>query len=68
MLEKIEAEKNLSEFMDGLTELSKKHNLWINGCGCCSSPWVAPLDDHLPEYEYDQYDGQAENIFPKDKE
>ena len=27
-------------FLDDLTELSKKHNIWIGGCGCCESPWA----------------------------
>jgi hypothetical protein len=26
-------------FLDELTELSKKHGLIIDGCGCCGSPY-----------------------------
>ena len=29
--------------MADLTELSRKHGITIGGCGCCGSPWLAPI-------------------------
>ena len=34
------ADKELKAFLRDLTRLSKRHNLFIGGCGCCSSPYV----------------------------
>lgn len=28
------------EFLKELTELSKKHKVYIAGCGCCESPYL----------------------------
>ena len=28
----------IEKFIKELTELSKKYNVYIKGCGCCSSP------------------------------
>ncbi len=30
----------LRQFVDELEELSKKHNVAVDGCGCCGSPYV----------------------------
>jgi hypothetical protein len=27
-------------FLQELTELSKKYNIYIGGCGCCDSPYL----------------------------
>lgn len=27
-------------FLSELTELSKKYNIYIDGCGCCNSPYL----------------------------
>jgi len=42
---------SLDDFLKELTELSRKHKIYINGCGCCGSPyltspnWQYPVDD-----------------------
>jgi hypothetical protein len=36
-----ELEKNkIGMFLDELTELSKKYQLFIGACGCCDSPFL----------------------------
>ena len=30
-------------FLEELTALSKKHGVWIGGCGCCGSPYLGDL-------------------------
>ena len=34
-------------FLKELTELTKKYGIYINGCGCCGSPY---LTEDEPEY------------------
>lgn len=29
---------NLQTFLNELAELSRKHDIYIGGCGCCGSP------------------------------
>lgn len=31
---------NTQEFLKELSELSKKYNIYIGGCGCCGSPYL----------------------------
>lgn len=33
-------DNNLNEFLKELTELSRKYNIGIGGCGCCGSPFL----------------------------
>jgi len=35
-----EEEKRMSEFMEGLAELTKKTGVAVAGCGCCGSPYL----------------------------
>jgi hypothetical protein len=34
----------MNEFLEELTELSKKHGIYIAACGCCGSPWLLRFD------------------------
>ena len=34
----------LEEFLKELSELTKKYELKIGGCGCCGSPWIVDLN------------------------
>jgi hypothetical protein len=42
-------DKRVEAFLKELTELSEKHNIVINGCGECGSPWLAQLRDGKEE-------------------
>lgn len=33
------------EFINELVELCKKHNVIINSCGCCDSPWIEDISE-----------------------
>jgi len=37
-------QETLDAFLTELTALSQKYNIEIGGCGCCQSPWLAPVD------------------------
>lgn len=39
----------LEEFLKELAELSKKHGLFIGGCGCCGSPcpWIYDTKENI---------------------
>lgn len=42
-LQERDADKNacrLKAFLQELTALSDKYEIYIEGCGCCGSPWV----------------------------
>mgnify|MGYP007133757300 CR=1 FL=1 len=32
--------EKIKELLKELTELSEKYGLFIQGCGCCGSPWI----------------------------
>lgn len=36
-----ENKARVDAFLADLAEISRKHDLWISGCGCCESPWIA---------------------------
>lgn len=36
--------KEIQDFLKELTELTKKHGIYIGGCGCCGSPYLGPTD------------------------
>ena len=37
-------QKKLMLFLSELSELSRKHGLYIDACGCCNGPWVLEKD------------------------
>ena len=37
----------LEQFLAELSTLSRKYKIYIGGCGCCGSPWIARLDEDL---------------------
>ena len=47
-------EENIRAFLDGLTELTKKHQIKICGCGCCGSPFLVSINEmpNLNHYHY----------------
>ena len=38
-----EVKKRLVEFLRALAQLTEESGIKIEGCGCCSSPWLADL-------------------------
>ena len=38
---------NVVAFMADLTTLSRKHGVFIHGCGCCGSPVIQPFSDEF---------------------
>lgn len=50
-----EERERVGAFLRELIALSRKHNIWIDGCGCCGSPYLTFGDDpqwrHFPEIE-----------------
>jgi len=53
-------------FLKELTELSKKHKMYIGGCGCCGSPYVIDenekdvVEDLRYDYEEEKYKGEED--------
>lgn len=45
-------------FLQDLAELTKKHGIKIDGCGCCGSPWLE--DNEMVIAEDLVYDEKAE--------
>lgn len=39
--------ERLKDFLKELSELTKKYNIAISGCGCCGSPYI---DDFQEEF------------------
>lgn len=46
--------ERIDAFMRGLEELTRLHRIAIGGCGCCGSPFLAPLADAelSPDHTY----------------
>ena len=36
---------DMNKFLEELSELTKKYNISIDGCGCCGSPYLTRLED-----------------------
>lgn len=39
--------KDAEGFLEKLTQLSKEHGIYIGGCGCCNSPFLAKESDTI---------------------
>ena len=37
----------IEEFLQELTKLSKKYKIYINGCGCCGSPYLTEKEPEV---------------------
>ena len=47
--------QDLESFLKELSELTKKYNVEIVGCGCCGSPWVIDSNScHLDNLSWDE--------------
>lgn len=44
--------ESIKEFLKELTALSQKHSIGIDGCGCCDSPHLFPLDESKKQKKY----------------
>lgn len=38
-------DSKIEKFLEELTELTRKHGLYIQGCGCCGSPAIRKITD-----------------------
>ncbi len=47
-------EERVTEFLKELTKLSIKHGLFIDGCGCCGSPYICDIE--TGEEVYDKFE------------
>ena len=47
------------EFLRGLTKLTKKTGIAIDGCGCCGSPFLTKVKSVKGEYTYSSVNGEA---------
>lgn len=50
----------LDEFLKELSELTKKYELEIGGCGCCGSPWINDLKKEGCDVERLFYDDKKQ--------
>lgn len=55
----------VKEFLRDLYRISKKHNIFIDGCGCCGSPFLIRLRKMPEGYKIDEGEGSWENLTPK---
>ena len=39
-------------FLSELSELTRRHKITIDGCGCCTSPFLSSLEDDEDSAEY----------------
>lgn len=39
-------DKKVTAFLEELAELTNKHGIEIEGCGCCNSPWLTGENGH----------------------
>ncbi|MTI68589.1 MAG: hypothetical protein FH753_18565 [Firmicutes bacterium] len=41
---------NIDEFLKELSQLSKKYDIYIGGCGCCGSPYIQDKEKYIAEF------------------
>jgi len=47
--------KRMENFLNELSKLSEKHDMYIGGCGCCGSPYIMDGDmPHPGKYVYEE--------------
>jgi len=47
--------EQIESFLEDLSELSRKHGITIDGCGCCGSPGLSLTDNLTGSYKHDGY-------------
>ena len=50
------------EFLRGLTKLTKKTGIAIDGCGCCGSPSLMKVKSIKGEYTFEEDGYDVDNI------
>lgn len=56
--------ENLKEFLEELTQLSKKYKIFVSGCGCCGSPYLVRTTEFVGRYTvYDEEYGPITLIY-----
>ena len=61
----MDRENRVEAFMKDLEQLTKKHGIVIDACGCCGSPWVEDMETHemLASHLYYEEDGTFDYKF-----
>lgn len=44
------SDEQITEFLRGLAELTRRTGVEVGGCGCCGSPFLTPLEDECSGY------------------
>lgn len=50
---KIITDEQIKLFLKELSDLSKKHHIYIGGCGCCGSPYLIASAGYVFKNGYD---------------
>ena len=52
-MDKIITDEQVKLFLKELSELSRKHHIYIDGCGCCGSPYLVAFEGYAFEDDND---------------
>ena len=52
-IHKIITDDQIKLFLKELSKLSKKHHIYIGGCGCCGSPYLIASKEYVFKDGYD---------------
>lgn len=63
---KIITDDQIKLFLKELSRLSKKHHIYIGGCGCCGSPYLIASEGYVFKDGYDISD--YEDLVGNDEE
>jgi hypothetical protein len=52
--------KEIEAFLKDLSDISRKYDVYIGGCGCCGSPWVSGPNSSGVDIQWDDSKGYVE--------
>jgi hypothetical protein len=61
--------EKLAGFLEDISIASMKHGIYIEGCGCCDSPYLCEMDDKTKhgDYKYTELIGDHLTWVPVEK-